>query len=73
MYTCIQGMIECGVHKHSTFDFFYIRLYCSKVWGQYNFLHVFEKKRLFCSPRLHLFDQKYNKDGSVVKYYYNLK
>ncbi len=45
MYTCIQGMIECGVHKHSTFDFFYIRLYCSKVWGQYNFLHVFEKKK----------------------------
>ncbi len=32
----------------------------------------FFERSLFCSPRLHLFDQKYNKNGNVVKYY-NLK
>uniref|UniRef100_A0A673FUK4 Uncharacterized protein n=1 Tax=Sinocyclocheilus rhinocerous TaxID=307959 RepID=A0A673FUK4_9TELE len=26
-----------------------------------------------CSPRLHLFDQKYSKGCNIVKYYYNLK
>ncbi len=31
--------------------------------------HFFERS-LFCSPRLHLFDQKYIKK---LKYYYNLK
>ncbi len=25
------------------------------------------------SPRLHLFDQKYSKNGNIVKYFYNLK
>ncbi len=34
-------------------------------------LHVFEKS-LLCSPRLHLFDQKYSKNSNIVKYYYNL-
>jgi len=34
--------------------------------------NVFEIS-LFCSPRLHLFDTKYNKNSSIVKYYYNLK
>jgi len=33
------------------------------------FLMFFFKRRLFCSPRLHLFDSKSN----IVKYYCNLK
>ncbi len=28
---------------------------------------------LFCSPRLHSFDQKYNKNRNIVEYNYNLK
>ncbi len=28
---------------------------------------------LLCSPRLHLFDQKYSKNSNIVKNYYNLK
>uniref|UniRef100_A0A673GIN5 Bicaudal D homolog 1a n=1 Tax=Sinocyclocheilus rhinocerous TaxID=307959 RepID=A0A673GIN5_9TELE len=36
------------------------------------FLNVFERI-LLCSPRLHLFVQKYSKISNVVKYYYNLK
>ncbi len=28
---------------------------------------------LLCSPRLHLFDQKYSKNSNIVKYYYHLK
>ncbi len=34
--------------------------------------NVFERS-LFCSPRLHLFDQKYFKNSKIVKYFYNLK
>ncbi len=33
---------------------------------------VFER-RLFCSPSLHLFDQKYSKNIIILKYYYKLK
>jgi len=33
---------------------------------------VFER-RLLCSPRLHLFDQKYSETFNIVQYYYNLK
>ncbi len=36
----------------------------SKVWGQYDFF--------FCSPGLHLFNQKYSKNSNIVKYYYSL-
>ncbi len=36
------------------------------------FLYVFERS-LLCSPRLHLFDQKYIKNSNMVKYYYNFK
>ncbi len=28
---------------------------------------------LLCSPRLHLFDQKYSKNSNIAKYNYNLK
>ncbi len=28
---------------------------------------------LFCSPKLHLFHQKYSKNTNIVKYYSNLK
>jgi len=28
---------------------------------------------LFCSPWLHLFDKKYNKNSNIVKYYFNFK
>ncbi len=28
---------------------------------------------LFCSPRLHLFDDEYSKNGNIAKYYYYLK
>ncbi len=38
----------------------------SKVWGYYDLT----ERRLFCSPRLHLLDQKYCK---TMKYYFNLK
>ncbi len=31
------------------------------------------KRSLFCSPRLHLFNQKYSKISNILKYYYNLK
>ncbi len=39
--------------------------------------NIFER-RLLCSPRLHLFDQKYIKNRNIVKYYnakdlYNLR
>ncbi len=40
--------------------------YHSKFWGQ-DFMNVFERS-LFCSPGFHLFDQKYNKNGNIVKY-----
>ncbi len=30
------------------------------------FVVVFEKKSLLCSPRLHLFDQKYSKNSKIV-------
>jgi len=49
--------------------------YC---WGLFTlgvskiFLNVFERSPI-CSPRLHLFDQKYSKNSIIVKYYYNLK
>ncbi len=33
---------------------------------------VFERS-LFCSPRLHIFDQDYGKNSKNVKYYYDLK
>ncbi len=36
--------------------------------GSVRFLNVFE-----CSPRLHLFDQKYSKNSNTVKYYFTLK
>ncbi len=29
-------------------------------------------KEDLCSPRLHLFDQKYSKNSKIIKYYYNL-
>ncbi len=32
---------------------------------------MFERS-LLCSPMVHLFDQKYSKNSSIVKYYYNL-
>ncbi len=35
-------------------------------------VHIFEKN-LLCWARLHLFDQKCNKNSKLVKYYYNLK
>ncbi len=31
------------------------------------------ERSFVCSPRLHLFDKKYNKKSNVVKYYYSLK
>ncbi len=40
--------------------------------GRQFFFNVFERS-LLCSPKLHLFDQKYNKNSNIVKYYYNLK
>ncbi len=30
-------------------------------------------KEVWCSPKLHLFDQKYSKNSNIVKYNYNLK
>ncbi len=38
---------------------------------KFGVLHVFW--RLFCSPRLHLFDHEYNINSNIVKYYYNSK
>jgi len=35
------------------------------------FKNIFERN-LLCSPRLHLFEQKYSKDSNIVKYYCNL-
>ncbi len=46
-------------------------MYTNVQKDENNFFYVFER-RLFCSPRLHLFDQKYSKNRNV-KYYYNLK
>ncbi len=37
--------------------------YFSKVWNHYILFSV------FCSPILHLFDQKYSKNSTIVKYY----
>ncbi len=42
-----------------------------KSLGSAGFLNVF--KRSLCSPRLHLFDQKYSKNSNIVEYYYYLK
>jgi len=36
------------------------------------FLHVF-KRRIFFSPGLYLFSQKYSKNSTILKYYYHLK
>ncbi len=48
----------------------------SKVYNNNNnnstIFNVFER-RLFCSPRLHLFEQKYSKNSNIVKYYYHFK
>ncbi len=38
--------------------------YCSKAGVDKIFL---------CSPRLHLFDQKYSKNSNITWHYYNLK
>ncbi len=42
-----------------------------KILGLVKFFYVFERS-LFCPPKLHLFDLKYNKNSNIVKYYYNL-
>ncbi len=36
----------------------------------YQSLYKFFERIVLCSPRLHLFDQKYS---NIVKYYYNIK
>ncbi len=43
--------------------------YHAKVWGQWDFLNVFERY-LFRLPRLYLFNQKCEKYRKTVKYYY---
>ncbi len=34
------------------------------------FFFLFFERSLFCAPRLHVFDQKYSKNGNIVNYYY---
>ncbi len=34
-------------------------------------LKMLFKEGILCSPRLHLFDEKYNQNSNIVKYYYN--
>ncbi len=48
-----------------------------KIYIDQMFVNAFEI-RLLCTPRLHLFDQKYIKNRNIVKYYnakglYNLQ
>ncbi len=39
-----------------------------RIWGRWDF-----ERSVSCSPRLHLFDQKYSKNIHILKYYYNFK
>ncbi len=51
--------------------FFYI---CVRIYIYiyiYIYTHLYFLK-VSCSTRLNLFDQKYNKNSNIVKYYYNL-
>ncbi len=49
-----------------------IHTYTNNTFIQkFGVLHVFW--RLFCSPRLHLFDHEYSINSNIVKYYYNSK
>ncbi len=49
--------------------------------AMYTYIHTymiqfkifFSETSLFCSPRLHIVDQKYSKNSNIMKYYYNLK
>ncbi len=50
----IRLEINCG--------FTHFTHHSSKVWGRQDLIHVY-------SPRLHLFNQKYNKNSNIVKCY----
>ncbi len=44
----------------------------SKSLGLVRFFIVVFKRSLLCSPRVHLFNQKYSEHSNIVNYYYNL-
>lgn len=44
-----------------------------KSLGLVRFFNCFFLFKVFCSPKLQLFDQEYSKYCNIVKYYYNLK
>ncbi len=52
-------------------DFMYNVIWCftdGQKCGTNCDFYVFERS-LFCSPKLHLFDQKCSKNSDIVKYY----
>ncbi len=46
-----------------------VRLFRSLIFSRFFFI---ERRSALCSPRLHIFDQKYSKNSNIVQYY-NLK
>ncbi len=54
-----------GIHSRNAIE---VHIYCSERWD----LYIIERS-LICSPRLHIFVEKYNKNCNIVKYFLQFK
>ncbi len=52
---------------------FAVLVVTSVAFQMYTTIHIVFERSLLCSPRLHLFDQKYNKNSNIVKYFLQFK
>ncbi len=70
-----ETCLKCKVADGNTNSNFYllIALLIHSIWMSLGLKCKKKKRSLFCSPRLHLFDQKYSTNSNIVKCYYILK